>query len=149
MRTISLLTAVLMIFTIALFTACANTRSIEDTISQFEGAANTQNFDSFKDTLSEDSQFWITGDPAINSFLVDYLETYIPITYSSLSISETGNDATVNASATYGILQNVSVRFVMRKHEEVWKVKEYWDDPEGDGLAYVWLKIKDSILLEE
>jgi len=149
MRTTSFLTAVLMILIIALFTACANTRSIEDTISQFESAANAQNFNSFKDTLSEDSQFWITGDPAIESFLVDYLETYIPITYSSLSISETGNDATVNTNATYGILQNVDVRFVMRKHDEVWKVRQYLDDPQGTGLDYVWLKIKDAILLEE
>ena len=126
-----------------------STRSIEDTISQFESAANTQNFNSFKDTLSQDSQFWITGDPAIQSFLEDYLETLIPITYGNLSISEMGNDATVTTTATYNILQNVPIRFEMRKHGEVWKVKECWDDPEGDGLEFVWLKIKDFILLEE
>jgi hypothetical protein len=142
------LTLILIISIIfALFSACANTRSIEDTISQFESAANSQNFGSFKETLSEDSQFWITGDPAIQSFLVDYLGTFIPIAFSNLSINESGNDATVNASATYSsIPQNVI--FIMRKHDEVWKIKEYWDDS-GGSMDFVWLKIKDGILLEE
>jgi hypothetical protein len=148
MSTTKYLTLTLIIIIIfAVFTACANTRSIEDTISQFESAANNQNFGSFKDTLSEDSQFWITGDPAIQSFLVDYLGTFIPIVFSGLSINEIGNDATVNANATYNSISQ-SVMFVMKKHDEVWKVKEYWDDSTG-SMEFVWLKIKDTILLEE
>ena len=121
---------------------------IEDTISQFESAANNQDFDSFKDTLSEDSQFWITGDTAIQSFLVDYMDTFIPITYSNLSINVNGNDATVNASAAYTGIPNVSVMFEMRHHDMVWKIKEYWDDATG-SMEYVWLKIKDAVLLDE
>jgi hypothetical protein len=132
-----------------LISACANIRSIEDTIQQFQDAANAQDFDSFKDTLSEASDFWPTGDPAIQDFLETYLGTFIPLTYTVTSIQETSSvDATVDAQSNYFGLSSVTVQFIMRKHDKVWKVRQYWDDV-GGSLDVIWQKIGDMVPLEE
>ena len=150
MRTATYLTsALIIIIVIALFAACANERSIEDTISQFESAVNNQNLSSFKDTLSEDSIDWITGDIGIQGFL-DYFDGVIPLSYGELTATQTsGVDATVDAQATYynhGV--PVTVQFVMRKHDQVWKVRQYWDDW-SDSFSNIWQKVGQAIILEE
>jgi hypothetical protein len=123
--------------------------SIENTITQFQDASNDQDFASFKATLSPDSDFWIAGDPAIQDFMETYMGTYIPVSFYSLSINQSGTDATVLANADYiGGLLNVNVRFEMRLHDPVWKIRQYWDDSSGSE-QYVWLKLWDSILLVE
>jgi hypothetical protein len=131
---------------VILFSACANIRSIDDTIQQFQDAANAQDFDSFKDTLSDASDFWPTGDPAIQDFLETYLGTYIPLTYTITNKQETSSvDATVDAQGNYFGLGSVNVQFTMKKHDEVWKVRRYWDDANG----LIWQKIGDGVPMEE
>ena len=152
MRTATYLTsALIIIIVIALFAACENIRirSIEDTISQFESAVNNQDFSSFKDTLSEDSIDWITGDIGIQGFL-DYFYGAFPLSYGELTVTQTsGVDATVDTQATYynhGV--PVTVQFVMRKHDQVWKVRQYWDDWSG-SFSNIWQKVGQAIILEE
>ena len=104
MSTTKYLTLTLIIIIVfALFTACANTRSIEDTINQFQNAINADDFSSFKDTLSEDSHFYVTGDIGIQGFL-DHFDGFTPVMFNNLSVSTNVNDGTVNASATYASL---------------------------------------------
>ena len=146
MRTTNFLIAVLMIFTIVIFTACANIRSIEDAISQFRNAVNAEDIDSLTDTLSEDS---VDFDPIIIQGFLDYFDGVRPLSYGELTIIHTSDiDATVNTQATY--FNNptpVTVQFIMRKHEEVWKVRQYWDDWSG-SFSNIWQKIGQTIILE-
>ena len=97
---------------VILFSACANIRSIDDTIQQFQDAANAQDFDSFKDTLSNDSvDYKFGGDTVIRDFMETYLSTYIPLTYTITNIQETGeNDATVDAQGDFvgGLMSGVT-----------------------------------------
>jgi hypothetical protein len=52
-----------------------------------------------------------------------------PISFSDLSISESGSDGTVTGNAVYGFISSTpfSVYFVMRLHDKEWKIKEYYD----------------------
>ena len=146
MRTTNVLIAVLMIFTIVIFTACANIRSIEDTISQFKNAVNAKDIDSLTDTLSEDS---VDFDPIIIQGFLEYFDTVTPLSYGELTITHTSDiDATVDTLATY--FNNptpVTVQFIMRKHDEIWKVRQYWDDWSG-SLSNIWQKVGQAIILE-
>jgi hypothetical protein len=137
---------------VILFSACANIRSIDDTIQQFQDAANAQDFDSFKDTLSNDSvDYKFGGDTVIRDFMETYLSTYIPLTYTITNIQETGeNDATVDAQGDFvgGLMSGVTVQFVMRKHDETWKIRLYSDDADGN-YDLIWQKIGDGVPMEE
>jgi hypothetical protein len=136
------------IVTISFFIACDNTWEGESTIFQFQDAINTNNFDSFKDTLSEDSLFWIGNpDPNITGFL-NYFTGFTPVAFSNFAISENGNDATVTGNATYATIP-YDVKFIMRKHSGTWKIREYWDDNNiNNTLEFVWQKIGWGIPLE-
>ena len=144
-----ILPASIFIAIVILLSACANTRSIEDTIMQFQNAANSQNFSSFKDTLSEDSDDWILGDSVIQDFLGTYLGANIPLTYSVTNIQETSDiDAIVDAQGNYFGFGSVTIRFIMRKHDQVWKIRQYWDNT-GGTLDVIWQKIGDAVPLSE
>jgi hypothetical protein len=138
--------ALICIAIVVLFSACANIRSIEDTIQQFQDAANAQDFGSFKDTLSEASNDWITGDIIIRDFMETYLGTYIPLSYAITNIQETSStDATVDAQGTYTGIGSVTIQFVMKKHDQVWKIRQYWDSVTG----VTWQEIGGEIPLQE
>jgi len=148
MRMKKLIFVILIVLAIvSFFSACANTRSIEETISQFQDAVNAQDIDSFKDTLSEDSLDW---DPILIPGFLSYFSGATPLSYGALNVTQTsGIDATVDTQATYynhGV--PVNVQFVMRKHDQVWKVRQYWDDWSGSPLN-IWQKVAQAIILEE
>jgi hypothetical protein len=130
-----------------LCTACSNEWEGIGTIQQFQDAVNATDFNSFKDTLSEDSIFWF-GDPTTQ--IQGFLDTFIgftPVFYSEFEITENSNDATVLCNATYKGIP-VNVKFIMRKHSGVWKIREYWDDNNlNDQLEFIWHKIGKSIPL--
>jgi uncharacterized membrane protein YvbJ len=130
--TIFLLTSIVII---AFFISCANERSIEQTINDFATAANTNDHDLLYDLLSEESDLW-AGRPITVEELLVYLNAAQPISFSNLSINESGNDATVDATATYNIIPPFDVDFVMRKHDEKWKIKEYYDYVGTDPWAW-------------
>ena len=137
-----------MIITLILFSTCANIRTIEDTISQFEDAANNDDFDSLKDTLSEDSDDWILGDSIIQAFMDDHLSLVTPLTYSITDIQHSGlNDATVLVQGNFYVIGAVSVQFIMRRHKEVWKIRQYWDDSSGSMDMY-WQELGDGVILQ-
>jgi len=70
-----------------------------------------------------------------------------PVTYSSLTININAIDATVTAVADYKALPNVPVRFEMHNHDDIWKIRQYWEDI-GSGDTLIWFKLIDSIPLD-
>ena len=114
---------------------------------QFQDATNAQDFGSFKDAISADSDDWILGDTVIRDFMETYLKTFIPLTYTITNIQQTSNiDAIVDAQGDFFGVGTVTVQFVMRKHDEVWKIRQYWDDASG-SFSLIWQKINDGIPL--
>jgi hypothetical protein len=120
---IPLMISILIMF---FFISCAVERSIEQTIEDFAVSSNTNDLNLLYGLLSEDSELW-AGRPLTVEELLVYMNGQEPIAFSDLSISESGDDATVNASATYNIIPPFSVLFIMRRHDKEWKIKEYYD----------------------
>jgi hypothetical protein len=132
---------ILLIFTLG----CAKAQ-IENTIADFEAAANKANGEAdLTETISEDSHYY---DPLlIKDFHNTYLYPELP-SYGSLDIDVSGGDADVFTTADYqGQVDAVNVQFIMKRHGfflfPSWKVKEYWDDASG-SMSMIFQKIKNE-----
>jgi len=136
----------ILVLILSFVVSCAVERSIEQTITDFAVASNTNNFDLLTELLSEDSQWW-TGRPTTIDGLLVYMNGMEGVSFSDLSISETGDDGTVNANAIYNFFGTIpfSVYFVMRRHDQTWKIKEYYDYvPPND---WAWLQLGRPVIV--
>jgi hypothetical protein len=133
----SIIMIIVSLILIATFMSCTIQRSIEQTINDFASAATNYDFDLMSDVLSEESDLW-AGRPTTIYALLDYFVGQTPVSFSNLDVDSSGNDGTVYADAQYGIVTYENVMFVMRKHDEVWKIKEYYDYV-GDP-PWAWLR---------
>jgi hypothetical protein len=147
-----------MILPFFIFFSCSDEKAIEDVIDTFESSIQTNdNFSTFQSTISEESDFLITGPVTLNEFY-EYLSVdFDPISYSGLSIDVDGDSAVVTADALYSAFDPIYVEFVMRQSggffsflNPDWGVKEYWDtNNPGETLEYYWLKMQERYLLEQ
>ncbi len=137
---------------ILIFISC-NQMAIESTISDFETAINDTDFaagitpnntQDIKDTLSPDSEFYVTE--TFNALLLHF-DGFDPVGYSNLNIDVDGSNADVTADADLaGIPEDA--KFVMRKDSAStffspeWKIKQYWDTNNvSENLEFVWKKL--------
>jgi uncharacterized membrane protein YvbJ len=131
-----------------LFFGCSNEKAIETTIGDFEAAVNNNSVGDIKDTLSPDSDFYITQ--TFQNFL-DYFKDQRNVNYPNPDITVNGDNGDALCDATYdsGSLP-VNVQFVMKKEKGFfsflfpsWKVLEYWDDAAVSGtLDNIWKRIQ-------
>jgi hypothetical protein len=116
-------------------------RTIEQAVSDFQTAVNTNNAKEIEDVLSPESQFYITG--LFQGFL-DYFIGLRDVDYTNLSITMNPDDtADVTPTATYVSGSSpVTVLFVMKKESsnpDNWKVLQYWDDADPiNGFGPIW-----------
>ena len=146
-----------MLLTFFIFFSCSNEKAIEEIIDTFESSIQTNdNFSTFQNTISEESDFLVQGPVTLNEFY-DYLSVdFEPISYSGFSIDIDGDSAIVMADAMYNF-DPISVEFVMRQSggffsflSPDWGVKEYWDTNNIDEtLEYYWLRMQEKYLLEQ
>jgi hypothetical protein len=144
-----LLMLVVVLFCIALLSfGCSNENAIEKTIGDFESAVNDKDAGNLEDTLSPDSEFYITK--TAEELLNDYFNSFSPVHYSNFDISVDGSNGDVLLDAIYDDGGNdtpVNVQFVMRRDKGFfsflfpsWKVLQYWDDFQHPGTFENWWK---------
>jgi hypothetical protein len=140
---------------ILIFFSC-DQMAIKSTISDFENAINDTDFivginaeneQDIEDTLSPDSEFYVTGT---FSDLLNHFDGFSPVAFSNLNIDVDGSNADVNSDADLaGIAEDA--KFVMRKESDStffspeWKIKQYWDTNNLSGdLEFVWKKLQSQ-----
>ncbi len=141
-----LTTAIALAFFAILLFGCSSEAMIEKTIGEFETAVNDDSVGDLKDTLSPDSDFYITQ--TFQGFL-DYFDGQRNVNYPDLSITVDGSDGDALSDATYvnGTFP-VSVQFVMRKEKGFfsflapsWKILQYWDEASGT-MENIWRRLQ-------
>jgi len=139
--------AISMLFLILLAFACSNDKAIEKTISDFEEAANNNDLDAMKDTISPHSDWDVTR---LQVEIMNHLyPNYTPLDFTNLIIDVDSPYADVESTALYRNTDPTTAWFVMRKEEKFlsflfpdWKIKEFYDlDKPNDPI---WKKIKKT-----
>ena len=116
---------------------------IKRTISDFEDSINDDNYSNFKETLSPQSDYYLT-DIDIQNFFDHFVaepNKYAPVHYSHLDISIDGPDADVYSDGSYeGGLTPINILFWMKREPGFfsflspdWRIFRYYEDSNDDG----------------
>jgi hypothetical protein len=133
-----LIPAVVLFSITFIFLGCSNEKAIEKIIGEFEDAVNSNNLGDFQDTISPDSEFYITG---LFSNFLGHFDGQRNVDYPGLDISIDGDtaDALSNATFVNGTFP-IFVKFVTRKEggffsflNPNWKILQYWEDTDDSG----------------
>ena len=133
------------IIVIVFFFSCSAEKAIEQTIQDFEDAANNNDLDAMEATLSSHSEWDITQ---LQSLVLNHLyPTYTPLEYTDLTIDVDKPHADVESTALYKSTAPTTAWFVMREEEKFfsflfpdWRIKEFYDL--DDNATPVWKKLK-------
>lgn len=133
------------IIVVLFFFSCSAEKAIEQTIQDFEDAANDGDIDALKDTLSSHSEWDITGLQA--EVLNTHLSGYTPLEYTDLTIEVDKPHADVESTALYLNTAPTTAWFIMREEDKFfsflfpdWRIKEFYDL--DNPVDAIWKKLK-------